>query len=173
MPDVEPYHPLPMRVLATPYDGLHHVFLIAGGSRQGLEKNQAIITPKGVVGRIDKVGRSVARAVLLNDTHSRVPVMTARSEQKAILAGEGRAFPVLVYVGDIQKIVKGERVVTSGLGGVFPPGLPVGIVEDVVNGKIRVRPYVSVQKLDWIHVLRAHSTEALQEIGMALEGGEG
>lgn len=170
LPDVTPYASLPVRILATPYDGLHRVCVIAGGRSQGLEKSQAVISPDGVVGRIEKVGGDIARVLLLNDVRSRVPVVTRDSTQKAILVGEGGRFPVLVYVGNTHKIIKGEKVVTSGLGGVFPPGLPIGVVDEVMNGKVRVRLSVSLQKLDWVHVLRLQSSETLQERGKILEG---
>ncbi len=170
VPDITPYRSIVVPVLATPYDGLHHLFLVGKGSAQGLIKNQAVIVPEGVVGRLEKVGQEVAHVLLLNDRRSRLPVMTVSSEQKAILAGEGDGFPVLVYVSNTRNVKRGEQVVTSGLGGMFPVGLPVGIVEDVVNGKIRVRPYAPFQKLDWVHVLQLPATG---EIGRALEECQG
>lgn len=164
------YHQLIARVLSTPYDGLHHFFLIAAGSNQGLEKDQAILASEGVVGRLEKVGTTVARVLLLTDVDSRIPVMTASSEQKAILAGDGSFLPTLVYVGDSLKIQKGEKVVTSGLGGIFPPGLSVGVVDDVTSGKIRVRPFAPFRTIEWIHVLKPQSEGFLQEVKSALGG---
>ncbi|MBS0271405.1 MAG: rod shape-determining protein MreC [Proteobacteria bacterium] len=169
IPPFEAYGHRTARILSSPYDGLHHFFLIDGGSKDGLEKDQAVISLEGVVGRLEKVGKYIARVVLLNDSNSRIPVMTATSSQKAILAGDGSFFPMLVYIGEVRKIQKGEQVVTSGLGGIFPPGLPVGIVEDISNGKIRVRPYASFQKMEWVHVLRLSSQEFQHEVRTALE----
>ncbi|OJW52667.1 MAG: rod shape-determining protein MreC [Alphaproteobacteria bacterium 41-28] len=170
VPTFEKHGHLTAPILSSPYDGLHHFFLIAAGQREGLEKDQAVIVPKGVVGRLEKVGRYVSRVLLLNDTNSRIPVMTSASEQKAILAGDGSFFPTLVYVGDVRKVQRGENVVTSGLGGIFPPGLPVGRVEGITNGKIRVRPYVPFQDLEWVHILRTNPHGFLEERNMVLEG---
>jgi rod shape-determining protein MreC len=161
---------LTARILSSPYDGLHHFFLIAAGQREGLEKDQAVIVPKGVVGRLEKVGKYVSRVLLLNDTNSRIPVMTATSEQKAILAGDGSFLPTLVYVGEIRKVQQGENVVTSGLGGIFPSGLPIGRVEQITNGKIRVRPYVPFQDLEWVHILRINPDGFLEEFKSVGEG---
>ncbi len=170
VPIFEKYGHLTARILSSPYDGLHHFFLIAAGQREGLEKDQAVIVTEGVVGRLEKVGRYVSRVLLLNDTNSRIPVMTSASKQKAILAGDGSFLPTLVYVGDTRKVQRGENVVTSGLGGMFPPGLPVGRVEEIINGKIRIRPYVPFQSLEWVHVVRIHSDEFLEEVHSLLEG---
>ncbi len=166
----EAYGQLSARVLASPYDGLHHFFLIAAGQKEGLAKNQAVIARQGIVGRLEKVGKYVSRVLLLNDASSRIPVKTMISEQKAILAGEGDFFPTLVYIGDARKIQVGEKVVTSGVGGIFPPGIPVGIVDKITNGKIRVRPYAPLQRVDFVFVLRIISEGFYDDLSGALEG---
>lgn len=170
IPNLEKYGDLSARVLSTPYDGVHHFFLIAAGEKEGLEKNQAVISPEGVVGRLEKVGKYVTRVLLLNDPSSRIPVKTMVSEQKAILAGEGGFMPTLVYIGDERKIQKGEKVETSGIGGIFPPGLPVGIIEDISHGRIRVRPYAPLQDLDWVVILKNNPDGFLEELSRIQEG---
>lgn len=168
VPAFETYGHRTIRILSSPYDGFHHFCLIDGGRQEGLEKAQAVIVPEGVLGRLEKVGKHISRVLLLNDSSSRIPVMTLTSDQKAILAGDGSFFPTLVYVSEIRKIQKGEQVVTSGLGGIFPAGLPVGIVEDVTNDKIKIRPYASFQNREWVHVLAFPSEEARYEINTTL-----
>lgn len=169
VPSFESYGHLTARVLSNPYDGLHHFYLIAAGKKQGLEKDQVIVAPEGVLGRLEKVGNHVARVLLLNDINSKIPVVMLPSKQKAILAGDGSFLPILVYVEDVRKIQKGEKVVTSGLGGVFPSGLPVGVVDEIVNGNIQVRPFASFQKIGWVHALQIPSKEALEETKTGLE----
>jgi len=169
VPAFEKYGHLTARILANPYDGIHHFFLIAAGQKEGIKKDQAVVVREGVVGRLEKVGSHVARVLLLNDVGSRIPVMILPSQQKAILAGDGTFFPDLVYIGDIHKVQQGEEVVTSGLGGIFPASLPLGVVHKVANGKIKVRPYVSFQDLEWVHILKVNSDECLTELHSALE----
>lgn len=164
IPAVEQYGHRAARILSSPYDGHHRVFLIAAGETEGLQKEQAVIVKEGVVGRLERVGSYVSRVLLLNDVTSRIPVMTATSQQKAILAGDGSFFPTLVYVADVHKIQPGEHIVTSGLGGIFPPGLPVGIVDEISNSTIKVRPYVPFQDIEWVHVLQTYSDEFTREL---------
>jgi len=169
VPAFETYGQLTARILTSPYDGLHHFFLIAAGNQEGVSTDQAVIVPDGVIGRLEKVGTHVGRVLLLNDARSRIPVMTLTSEQKAILAGDGSFMPTLVYVADIRKVQKGEQVVTSGLGGIFPSGLPIGIVDEISNGKITVRPYVSFQKLEWVYVLKPNFEGFDKDMAAAVE----
>ncbi len=157
-------------IISSPYDGLHHFFLVKAGESDGLERNQAVISPEGIVGRLEKVGNFVSRVLLLNDINSKIPVKTATSDQMAILVGDGSFFPALVYVVDPRKIVLGEAVVTSGLGGIFPPGIPVGIVDKVTGDKISIRPYAPFQKLEWVHVLEPISDTYTEELAAAKEG---
>jgi rod shape-determining protein MreC len=156
------------RILSSPYDGLHHFFLIAAGHQDNLTKDQPVIVKEGVVGRLEKVGKGISRVLLLNDANSRIPVLTVTSQQKAILAGDGTFFPTLVYVGDVRKIQPGEKVVTSGMGGIFPAGLPVGIVEKVTHNDIRIRPYAPFRDMEWVHILHVNSGEFEEEVKAAL-----
>lgn len=168
IPVLEQYGHLTAKILGSPYDGLHHFFLIEAGNRAGLQKNQAVIVKEGVVGRLEKVGRKVSRVLLLNDSNSRIPVMTQTSQQQAILAGDGSFCPKLVYVNDSRKIQPGEPVVTSGMGGIFPAGLPVGIVDEVTNNHIKVRPYVPFRNIKWVHVLQMKAEDFTDELNAAL-----
>lgn len=161
---------LTARIFSSPYDGLHHFFLIQAGEKDGLQKDLAVISSEGVVGRLEKVGNHVSRVLLLNDSNSRIPVKTKVSNQAAILAGDGSFFPSLVYVVDAKKVQKGEQVITSGLGGIFPPGLPVGLVEETSSGKITVRPFAPFQTLEWVHVLKPVSENYVEEVRSELEG---
>ncbi len=166
----EKYTHLTAHILSSPYDGLHHFCLITAGKKHGLEKDQAVSAPEGIVGRLEKVGTYVSRVLLLNDSNSRIPVMTSTSEQKAILAGDGSPLPTLVYVADVRTIRQGEEVVTSGLGGIFPPGLPIGYVDEIKNGKIRVRPFVNFQNLEWVHILQIKKEGIFNELHSVLGG---
>jgi len=156
------------KILSSPYDGLHHFFLIAAGHKDKVERDQAVIVKEGVVGRLEKVGHSISRVLLLNDPNSRIPVVTTNSQQKAILAGDGSFFPTLVYVGDVRKVQKGEKIITSGMGGIFPAGLPIGIVEKITNNEVRIRPYVPFRDIEWVHILQVPSPEFRHELNAAL-----
>lgn len=168
-PSVEVVKYSAVRVLSSPYDGFHRFFLIEGGQKDDLIKDQPVIVEEGVVGRLEKVGTHVARVLLITDLNSRIPVVTSLSNEKAILSGNGSFLPTLVYVNDVKKIQVGEQIVTSGLGGVFPPGLPVGVVDAIENGKVKVRPYVPFQKVEWVQVLKIHPENFYKEINTALE----
>jgi rod shape-determining protein MreC len=121
--------------------------LVAAGSRDGAEKNQAVLTGSGLAGRVAQVGWRAARVLLITDINSRIPVVVGQARDRAVLAGDNSEHPELLYLAPGTTITPGDRVVTSGHGGVFPPGLPVGLVVAVTDSGVRVRPFV-----DWAHM---------------------
>ncbi|MDE3060390.1 MAG: rod shape-determining protein MreC [Pseudomonadota bacterium] len=102
--------------------------LLAGGSDNGVRKDEAVVAESGLIGRIVNVGASSARVLLLSDINSRVPVIAEHAQEKAILAGNNGELPTLAYLPAGSRVEAGDRIVTSGDGGVFPKGVPVGVV---------------------------------------------
>ena len=100
--------------------------IAAAGARAGIAKGQAVVAGGGLTGRVQAVGDSSARVLLLTDLNSRVPVMLEESRERAILAGDNSARPQIQFLRHAAAIRIGERVVTSGRGGVLPPVCPSG-----------------------------------------------
>jgi len=121
--------------------------LVNAGSRDGIAKGQAALTPEGVAGRVTEVGRRSSRVLLVTDINSRIPVLVGAARDRAILAGDNTSQPRLLYLAAGIETRPGDRVVTSGHGGVFPPGLPIGVVTQASETALRVQPFV-----DWAHM---------------------
>ena len=100
--------------------------LIKAGSNDGLEDDNAIVSSKGLIGRISEVGDSVSRGLLLTDISSRVPVSISSNEIQGILIGQNLKKPRVFYLKDMSELKVGDLVTTSGKGGVFPSNIPIG-----------------------------------------------
>lgn len=127
--------------------------LVNAGRRDDVAKGQAVVTGRGLVGRIASAGLWSARALLITDINSRVPVMLEKTRERAILAGDNRPYPKLTFLPGNVEPRPGDRVVTSGHGGVFPPGLPVGQVVASGDGGIRVQPFALLDKIEFVRVV--------------------
>jgi rod shape-determining protein MreC len=141
------------RVIANSGGGFVRSLLIDAGSDRGLTRGQAAIAGAGLVGRLTGVGNRTARVLLITDLNSRIPVMVAGSQVRAVLAGDNSARPRLLYAEPADAVKVGDRIATSGDGGVFPPGLPVGIVAGFERGLPRVEPYVALSQLEYVMVV--------------------
>lgn len=127
--------------------------LIQAGTAEGVEKGQAVLGDKGMVGRVIETGRNASRILLLTDINSRVPVIVAGSNQRAILAGANDDMPFLDHVPPDVLIEKGARVITSGHGGLFPQGLPIGQVSGVEKGIVKVMLYSDPASSSYVQII--------------------
>lgn len=141
------------RVIADFGGSFAHSMLLYAGSRNGISKGAAVLSGEALVGRVIGVAARSARVLLVTDLNSRIPVMVAPEQTRAILAGDNSERPHLLHVMPETAIAPGDRVVTSGDGGVFPPGLPVGVVSGITETSIDVRPYVDLSRLDVVRVV--------------------
>ena len=133
---------------------------ILAGSAEGLEKNQAVATADGLIGRIDRMpGPRTAVVSLLSDPSNAVAAVVQRSREQGIfqfVEGEGR----LLYVLQTADIQAGDVVLSSGLGGVYPEGLTIGTVASVsvdpeeVTMRVVVRLSAALDRLEEVFILR-------------------
>lgn len=102
--------------------------ILDAGEKNGVHPGQAVVDPRGMIGRVVLTGRRTSWVILLTDLNSRIPVMIAPGNAHAILAGDNTQVPYLETVSKSAKVRAGDQVVTSGDGGLLPPGLPIGVV---------------------------------------------
>jgi rod shape-determining protein MreC len=124
--------------------------IVTAGARDGAAKGQAAMTAEGLAGRVQEVGNTTARVLLITDINSRVPVLVERTRDIAMLAGSNGDEPQLLYLLPTASPQPGDRIVTSGHGGVLPAGLPVGIVSAVNDGVVVVQPLADLHRLEYL-----------------------
>ena len=114
----------------------HELIRINKGKLQGVEKNMAVITADGLIGKVKTPGQFSSTVELLTsvDTTNRVSAIV-QGDDKAygIIEGydEEKGLLMLKRIPYDKKIKKNSYVITSGYGGIFPRGLPIGKVVDV------------------------------------------
>jgi rod shape-determining protein MreC len=125
------------------------------GSDDGVQADMAVISPKGIVGRV--IGRPAAhasRVQLLVDSAAAAGALVERSRAGGIVVGVDLDPPLqLQLVSNLADVVVGDVVVTSGSDGVYPKGFPIGKVEKSERGpglyrQITVRPLVDFSGLE-------------------------
>ncbi len=130
-----------------------HSYIVGAGLDDGVEKGQAVIGEKGVIGRIVEAGEKTARVLLLTDINSRIPVLIEGSNQRAILTGTNKDMPYLRHLPVDSQVEDGVRVITSGHGGVFPSGLPVGKLLKGDDGNLYVKPYSDMNSVRYVRIV--------------------
>jgi rod shape-determining protein MreC len=128
------------------------------GSRDGIRRNMAVITPDGVVGKVIEVFATTSQVLLLTDKESGIGAKLAESGIQSPVVGEnGEPLLVMKYVANDDTVKSGESVVTSGMDRIFPRNLPLGTVTEVKAGnpfkQIRVKPSANLERLEEVIVL--------------------
>ncbi len=128
------------------------------GTSAGIEKDMAVITADGVVGKVLRVYPSTSQVLLINDQSSGVGAILEKSRLQGVLKGTAMGEVVLEKVMSDEVVQPGERVLTSGGDQIFPKGLPVGMVTRVSSGTdlflhIRLRPAANLSRLEEVLVI--------------------
>ncbi|WP_456324040.1 rod shape-determining protein MreC [Desulfonauticus submarinus] len=117
--------------------GLLQSIIIDKGYNDGLKKDLAVFSPKGLIGKIQKLSPHSALILLVIDPNSRVAVISEQSKVPGIIRGEGYGnHGILLYVPRSSRLKKGELLLTSGTDEMFPPGLPVARVENIIDSEL-------------------------------------
>lgn len=148
-----------VQVIARNVSPSSSTVVINKGSASGIEKGMAVITPDGVVGKVQAVADNSARVILLTDPANTVAVRVERNREEGLLEGKiaGCAMKYVSYYADVQK---GDMLVSSGLDGIYPKGLPVAVVTKVSKHEaspfqsVSARPVASFSRLEEALVLK-------------------
>ncbi len=147
--------------IAADATGGFKIAVIDRGSHDGLRPNMAVISSKGVVGRIVDQPPSLyaAKVQLLTDRSAGAGGLVERSGAGGVVVGQDGDPPLRMdYVSNLADVKVGDRIVTSGLDGIYPRGFAIGFVEKVSNGAklykdIEVRPVVDFRAIQSVLVV--------------------
>lgn len=161
------------RVIARGGAGSARTLVVDRGSRAGVARLQAVITPRGAVGRVVEAAPGVAKVLSLVDPNSGVAALVQRTRVQGVLVGEGENTCRLEFVSDDAPVEVGDVVVTSGLDAIFPKGILLGVVSEVGEAQgltryVQIRPEVDMHRLEEVLVLR--SAPAAAEAAPPLAG---
>ena len=141
------------RVIAEEGDAFSHSVIAYTGGSKAVKKGQVALSEKGVVGRVDNVGQAYAKIILITDINSKIPVMVERNRVRGILSGDNTTVPKMIFIPLEAEVQVGDRIVTSGVSGVFPAGLPVGQVVEIGKNQVKVRPFSSLERLEYVKIV--------------------
>ncbi|MBM3807586.1 MAG: rod shape-determining protein MreC [Acidimicrobiia bacterium] len=146
-------------VIAGPANPDFRTITIDKGTSEGLDKDMAVISPAGVVGRVVLPSGRAAQVQLLIDRNAAAGVLIERTRVQGIVMGGGDGPLTLQYVPGTADVRTGDLVVTSGIDGIYPEGFVIGTVDHAERGvgayhQITVRPAVDFARLEEVLVVR-------------------
>lgn len=134
-----PYTAIPAQVIGRDPTNWSNSLIIDKGLMHGLRPDKAVLSTKGLVGRVVEIGRRSTKILLITDPNSKVGVLVQRTREGGILVGRPDGKCKMIYISLDSDVHPGDKVITAGLGSVFPKGVLVG--EVVKAGKVPGRLY--------------------------------
>jgi rod shape-determining protein MreC len=154
------YKTLAAQAIGSSGSDSSRVFYIDKGSAEGLDRDMAVLTADGIVGKVREVFPHSAQVLAINDETSGAGVILETTRIRGILRGNASGRLQIVGILKDDRIKPGEKVLTAGGDLIFPRGLPVGVVEKVVPDPDRdsfidviVTPAAHLDRLDEVLVI--------------------
>jgi rod shape-determining protein MreC len=164
------YKTVAAQVIGSSGSDQSRVFYLDKGKDAGLDRDMAVITADGIVGKVREVFPHSAQVLVINDQTSGAGVILESTRVRGILRGNAVGQPQIVDVIADNRIQPGEKILTAGGDQIFPRGLPVGVVERVVRDPERdafinviVKPAAHLDRLDEVLVITSTEPRFPQE----------
>lgn len=139
---------------------------IGKGSSDGIREGMAVVTGRGLVGRVATVGSDRAVVQLLSGGQFRVGFAVVGSPAVGTARGTGQGRDLEGSVDVANVVAPGEILVTDGIGArsSFPRGLPIGTIVDVRSAPGALQRDLSIQMFSELSDL-SYLTVVLWEAG--------
>jgi rod shape-determining protein MreC len=139
-----------------------HRLVINGGSSQGIRKDDAVITPEGIVGRVWATTPFTSEVELITNDSAAAGAMLQDSRLQGVVQGDGSVTLKWNFIPNYESVEVGDIVYTSGTDRLYPKGFPIGRVIQSRKGgtvyrEIQVEPFVDYLRLEEIMVVRGNS----------------
>ncbi len=147
------------QVIGEKKDAFSRLLILNRGTQAGIHKNFAVVTPQGVVGKIQSVTPFQSVVQLITDSRSHFPTLLQRTRLKSMVQGDLDGSLIIANFPRRMSIKLGDKVITSGLAGIFPKSLPLGIVSEIEKKdfglfqKITLTPAVNLDQLEEVAVI--------------------
>ncbi len=163
------YDLISAKIASRSMDSFNHSLNINVGSSDGVELNDAVISSRGLIGKVVDVTENESTVLLLttetslNKVSLKIQIDAAKTAEAILERYDPNAQAYILTLLDTQSsITEGMSVITSGIGGAFPSGLIVGEVSSVeslsnaIGLRIEVDPSVDFYNIDYVAVVKRY-----------------
>ena len=178
----EALDPIFARVIARDPGQWFETFSINRGKNDGVNAGMSVVNGDGLIGRVYEAGMNYAKVLCVIDSRSAIACMVQSTRDNGIMRGrvsatDDEAQCFVYYLPNLNSIMPGDAVITSGTDSLFPKGLHIGTVTAVSmdagseGSYAVVAPSVDFKHIEEVFVLRevieTDSDEALPVVGTA------
>jgi rod shape-determining protein MreC len=121
-----PYQTLACKVIGKDSSNWINSIIINKGQSSGLKKDMVIVSYSGLAGKIVEAAGDISRAILITDPSLKVAAKMQRTRDEGLVEGIYKGLMRMKYLPVNSKILKGDKVITSGLSRQYPKGILIG-----------------------------------------------
>lgn len=130
------YEKVGARIISRDVGNWYSTFVLDKGSDDGLAVDMNVLAGGGLVGRITSVGPNWSKVTSIISDNSNVGAMTLASEDEMIVSGDLKLMTQGVIsfsrmVDSANKVVEGDKVVTSNNSDKFLPNILIGYIHTI------------------------------------------
>lgn len=140
-----PVQTIPALVIGRDSSNWANSVIINKGTDHLIRVNAAVLTPRGLVGKVVEVGKASSKILLIKDPNSKVSVIIQKNRQGGLLVGRPDGKCKMIYISMDAEVSIGDRVITTGYGTIFPKGVMIGEVAQVGKEPGRLYKYAIVK----------------------------
>ena len=137
------------------------------GKRDGVSKNDAVITKDGFLGRVFRVGDFDSNVVTILSPNIKVGIVDTNTGSIGMLSGSSelssKNLTRMTLIKYKNSVSRGDILITSGLSGLYPKNLKIGEVESIQYDETSssyfaiLNPYVKVDDARDVYVITSFS----------------
>ncbi|MBU5361992.1 rod shape-determining protein MreC [Enterococcus raffinosus] len=161
------YEKVTANVITRSPDTWQDMLIVDKGSSDGVEGNMAVMSKKGLIGRVMEVNAHSSKIQLLtsdnkSSNHFPVRISSGKENSFGVLSKYDVKAQQLIAseITGEQDIKEGDVVQTSGLGGNSPADLAIGTVVKVkpdsygLNREVYIKPYAQMYDISVVTIIQ-------------------
>ena len=135
-----PHKTLAAEIIARDPGNWLNTVIVNKGTGHGVQKDMAVVSCEGLLGRVVTASRNTANVLLIIDPRSAVGGVVQGNRSLVLVEGDpGTPGMCLVKCLAMEsELMAGDKVLSSGLGGIYPKGLIIGEIVELIPGKYGV-----------------------------------
>ncbi|MEW5785823.1 MAG: rod shape-determining protein MreC [Bacillota bacterium] len=158
------YRLQPAEVIARDPSQWFGAITINRGYLDGVEREMAVITDRGLVGMVSTVSPNSSQVILITDPRLAVSATVQRSRDPGIVGtveshANDSSYLTMTNLPPDTQIQLGDVIISSGLGGIFPEGLFIGTVKEIGDDRLGlvlsvvIEPGVNFNRLEEVFIV--------------------
>lgn len=149
------------KIINNNFTNANNYLTINKGSKDGIEKEYAVINSKGIIGITDNSKSNYTRIQSILNRNSKINARLKNSSYFGSLSWNGKNYN-RVQLADLPRqapLQIGDTIETGGKSAIFPEGIPIGYISEInqgntANNTVTVTLFNDMSNLSYVYVIK-------------------